>query len=352
MSRLTLLLLFLFATTACTSVEYYRQAFGGQLEMLAKRRPVSELLDDPLTQATLRARLVLSQQILTFAEQELGLQAGGSYSDYAALGRPYAVWNVFATPEFSFAPREWCYPLVGCLAYRGYFDAARATAHAARLSDEGFDVHLGGVVAYSTLGWFDDPLLDTFIDRRDDRLAELLFHELAHRRLFVAGDTAFNESFATAVADAGLRRWLQRHAEPGALARRQVETAWLQRVYALLLETREALAELYASGRPEATLREEKAATWARRQSRYAGLRGQPGASPGLDRWIAAGLNNAKLNSVGLYRRLVPGFAVLLARHDGNLPAFYAAVEELGRRPAPERLSYLQSLAADAPPTE
>jgi predicted aminopeptidase len=239
--------------------------------------------------------------------------------------------------------------LLGCFDYRGYFDASRAEAHAARLRAAGNDVHVGGVAAYSTLGWFDDPLLDTFVGWRDDRLAALLFHELAHRRLFVPGDTAFNESFATAVADAGVRRWLQQRADPAALARYAAEWAWRQQVFDLLQAARETLSALYASDRPDVELQRAKDAQLARLQAQVAALRAVQGAQPALGEWVAAGMNNAKLNAVGLYHRLVPGFSALLHEHDGELPSFYAAVEALGQRPAAERRAYLAARAAAMP---
>ena len=329
----------------CASLDYYLGAAGGQFELLAAARPLDALLDDPTTDPGLVARLRLAREILAFAEHELALPARASYTSYAALGRPFVAWNVFAAPEFSLTPREWCYPLVGCLAYRGYFDAAAAAREADRLAAAGEDVHVAGVVAYSTLGWFDDPLLDTFLFRREDRLAWLLFHELAHRRLFVAGDTPFNESYATAVADAGVLRWLDARGDGALRARAEIDTARRRAVLDLLLALRDDLAALYATAADAATLRERKARRLAAAREDYAELRSGWDADPGFDAWMAAGLNNAKLNTVGLYHDLVPAFRALLVQHGGDFAAFHAAVAALGAQPEAARHARLAELA-------
>ncbi len=329
----------------CASLGYYVGAAGGQLELLAAARPVEALRDDPQTDPALVARLHLVDGILAFAARDLALPSGESYRSYAALDRPFVAWNVFAAAEFSLAPREWCYPLVGCLAYRGYFEEAAAAREADRLGAAGEDVHVAGVVAYSTLGWFDDPLLDTFLFRRADRLAWLLFHELAHRRLFVAGDTLFNESYATAVADAGVARWLEARGDDGLRARAEAEASRRRAVLDLLLDLRDDLAALYTTPADATTLRERKARRLAEAQQAYAGLRAGWDADPGFDAWMADGLNNAKLNTVGLYHRLVPAFRALLVRHGGDFAALHAAVEALGAEPEVVRHARLAELA-------
>ena len=337
--------LLLLLTGGCASLGYYVGAAGGQLELLSAARPVDVLLEDPATDPALAERLRLAREILAFAERELALPVQQSYASYAALGRPFVAWNVFAAPEFSLEPREWCYPLVGCLAYRGYFDAAAAAREADRLRAAGEDVHVAGVVAYSTLGWFDDPLLDTFLFRREDRLAWLLFHELSHRRLFVAGDTLFNESYATAVADAGVRRWLEARGDEALLARAGTEAQRRRAVIDLLLALRDELATLYAEALPDATRRARKARLIADAQQAYAGLRAAWGSDPGFDAWIEGGLDNAKLNTVGLYHRLVPAFRALLVQHGGDFTAFHAAVEALAEQPDASRHARLAELA-------
>ncbi len=336
--------LLLLLAGGCASLGYYVRAAGGQIELLAAARPVEALLDDPATDRELAERLRLTREILSFAEHELALPVHQSYASYAALERPFVAWNVFAAPEFSLEPREWCYPLVGCLAYRGYFDPAAAAREADRLRAAGEDTHVAGVVAYSTLGWFDDPLLDTFLFRREDRLAWLLFHELSHRRLFVAGDTLFNESYATAVADAGVRLWLDRRGDDALLARAEVDSARRQTVIDLLLKLRDELASLYARELPVAERRARKAQAVADTQRAYAGLRSAWDRDPGFDSWIGDGLDNAKLNTVGLYHHLVPAFRALLIRHGGDFAAFHAAVEALAEQPDAVRRARLAEL--------
>ena len=339
------LLLMAFAVGGCASVDYYLRAASGQLDLLAAARPVDDLLADPGTDPVLAARLREAGEMLDFAAQTLGLPVGDSYRDYAALGRDYVVWNVFAAPEFALEPERWCYPLVGCLAYRGHFDPASAEHEAARQRALGRDVHVAGVVAYSTLGWFEDPLLDTFLFRRRDRLAELLFHELAHRRLFVAGDTPFNESYATAVAAEGVRRWLRAQDDSALLARRATEEARRDAVVALLLDLRGSLEVLYRQPLGPAAMRAAKAARLAGAQADYAALRSAWGEDAGFDDWMSAGLNNAKLGTIGLYHRLVPGFQALLAQQGGDLEAFHAAVAALAEQPEAQRHARLVELA-------
>ncbi len=329
----------------CASLGYYAGAAGGQLELLAAARPVDALLADPATDPRLAERLRLAREILAFAEQELALPVDGSYDRYAALGRPFVAWNVFAAPEFSLVPREWCYPLVGCLAYRGYFDQAAAVREADRLAAGGEDVHVAGVVAYSTLGWFDDPLLDTFLFRREDRLAWLLFHELSHRRLFVAGDTQFNESYASAVADAGVQRWLEARGDATLRERATAGATQRRAVVGLLLALRDELAALYAETLPETERRARKARAIADARAAYAGLRATWDGDPGFDAWMDAGLDNAKLNTVGLYHHLVPAFRALLVQQGGDFAAFHAAVAALAAQPEQARHARLADLA-------
>jgi predicted aminopeptidase len=338
-------LLLALVSGGCTTFGYYVGAANGQLELMRKAHPVEGLIADPATDPALAERLKTARAIIDFADDALGLPAGGSYADYAAIDRPFVAWNVFAAEEFSLRPEQWCYPLVGCLAYRGHFDPASAELDADRQRALGHDVHVGGVLAYSTLGWFDDPLLDTFLFRRDDRLAALLFHELAHRRLFVPGDTLFNESFATAIAIEGVNRWLDLNGDAGLLNKREVESARRQAVIDLLLELRRELERLYASGADQATMRRDKAGLIAATQADYARLRADWDGDAGYDAWMADGLNNAKLNTVGLYHRLVPAFRALLVEHGGEFEAFYIAVEALAAMPEALRHARLEELA-------
>ena len=245
------------AAAGCQTLGYYSHAALGQLRVLSARQPVSRVLarlettrgNDPGA-AALHARLTLSQELLTFAEDELALEVGGRYRSYADLQRPAVVWNLFAAPPLSLTPYQWCYPLVGCTPYRGFFNADYARRRAAVLKQRGFETYVGPVAAYSTLGWFDDPLLSTFIDYPEPALAELLFHELAHGAVWLPGDVAFNESFATFVGRRGAASWLAASGRDADMAARAAEHETRARLLGLLRQTRAALERVYAADAP------------------------------------------------------------------------------------------------------
>ncbi len=302
------------ALAGCETLGYYAQALSGQLDLVRRAKPVAELLADPHTPEALRAQLELAQRVRAFASRELALPDNGSYRSYAELDRPAAVWNVVATPEFSLEPLRSCFPVAGCVAYRGFFDRAAAERWAARLAASGHDVHLYGVPAYSTLGRFDDPLLSTFIGWPEAELARLVFHELAHQVAYARADTEFNESFAVAVEREGLRRWFAGREEAlGALARAEARAAGRN---ALFEAARGRLAALYREPIPAERMRARKRAEL---QGLAAALAAQGFAPPGE-------LNNAVLAAHGLYTRLVPAFERLLASEGGELERFYARV--------------------------
>jgi predicted aminopeptidase len=302
--------------SGCESVAFYAQAIGGQLGVMRAARPLDSWLTDPQTTPQLRERLETARGIREFASRELGLPENGSYASYADLRRPYVVWNVFAAPRFSVAAKQECFPFTGCVSYRGFFSEALARRHAERLRADGYDVHIGGVPAYSTLGWFDDPLLSTFILYPDAQLARLLFHELAHQVAYARGDTTFNESFAVVVEEEGVRRWLRAEGRTEELAAFRAAQARKRELAASIAEARKRLAQIYASDLPE----EQKA---ARKAAEFAQLRTRHG------NFIPAEPNNAFLVSIAVYTQLVPQFERLLAEVGGNLPAFYARVKEL-----------------------
>ncbi|MEC5400124.1 aminopeptidase [Uliginosibacterium sp. H1] len=329
------------ALTGCSlGPGYYWQAAHGQMSLLASTRDIGQMRAD--APPALLARLDLAGEIRSFASRELGLPDNGSYRRYADLGRPFVVWNVFAAPSLSMHSQEWCLPVAGCVSYLGFFGEADAQARAAELRAQGFDVHVAGIPAYSTLGWFDDPLLSSFINWPEQELARLIFHELAHQVLYVKDDTEFNESFAATVEEAGVRRWL---AQPGKEAlREQFERSQVARAdfSALILKARESLGQLYASDLPAADKQVRKRALFDALRSDYQQLKASRwNGFSGYDRWFAQDLNNATLNSVGLYKALVPDFSALLARQGGDLPAFYAEVERLGKLPEQERRAAL-----------
>jgi predicted aminopeptidase len=306
---------------ACVALPgcYYAHLAAGQLEMNRKREPIAEVIARPDTDEARKRRLKLAVRARDFATSELGLPDNGSYRTFADLGRPYATWNVFAAPEFSVAPKRWCFPIAGCVSYRGYFDEARALEEAGRLRARGYDVHTGPSIAYSTLGHLRDPVLNTMLGYGDSELAAFIFHELAHQAVYVQDDSDFNEAFATVVEVEGLRRWLAGEGRPEdldrytALRRRQRESA------ALMAEARRRLAALYARRLPPAETRAEKTAEFGRlRDALVAG--GHPAAGE---------FNNARLVALATYERCVPALQAELARLGDDLRAFYAAMKLL-----------------------
>lgn len=331
----------------CQAVEYYWQGAAGQVDLLARARPIPEVVattSDP----ALKERLARAQAIRAYASRELALPDNPSYTRYTDVGRPFVVWNVFAAPELSLAPKQWCYPVAGCVAYRGYFAEADARAEAARLVALGFDVHTSGVPAYSTLGYFDDPVLSTFIRYREVDLARLIFHELAHQVVYAKDDTSFNESFAVSVEEEGLRRWLlAQRGNPDAptLAADAARTTRQRAEFRELVgATRDRLQKIYASDAPDDVKRVEKAGAFAAMRAAYLPIKAEWGGAPVFDRWFADGANNAGIVAAGLYADRVPRFAALLAREGGDLPSFYARVAELARMPKDERDRILDAM--------
>ena len=336
------------AIGGCSTLAYYAQSVSGQMEVLNKRRDIERMLADPDTPAPLQRRLALALEIRAFAAEELGLPDNPSYRSYADLDRPYVVWNVFATPALSLEPLRWCFPFAGCLSYRGYFARADAVAFADRLRANGYDVFVGPVPAYSTLGWFDDPLLNTVIHWPEPELAGVIFHELAHQALYLRGDTTFNESFASTVEREGVRRWMLASAQEEIyrdyLQRRAHETEFIN----LVLATRSRLAALYASSSDERHTRLRKQRILAHMRTQYEALRRSWQGFGYYDGWMAQDLNNAQIASVATYHRYVPAFKKLLARQGGDLPAFYRAASRLATMAEDERKAYLQALLPEA----
>lgn len=322
---------------SCANFGYYAQAVGGQMDLLSRAQPVHEVIDNPEAKQNLKNALSKAIELRAFASRELQLPDNQSYTRYADLQRPYVLWNVFATEEFSTKPKQWCFVGVGCVTYRGFFAQQDAEDFAAELRQSGHDVYLGGVPAYSTLGWFDDPLLSTFIGYPEAELAQLLFHELAHQIVYVNDDTAFNESFATAVELEGVHRWLERH---GDAAQRAAFEKSQQRKAAYInnmLAARRQLETLYASNAGADDKRVAKARIFATLRADLA----QGSKHP--ERWRAQQLNNAQLASVATYTQLVPAFRALLAQQGGDMRKFYAAVKDLSALPQGKRNAVLQA---------
>jgi predicted aminopeptidase len=303
----------------------------------------------------------LVQKLRAFAAKDLRLPVDGHYEKYADVHRPFVVWNVEAAPEFSLEPKTWWYPLVGSLEYRGYFSEQAARNYAARLQKQRYDVYVGGVTAYSTLGWFKDPILNTFIFDPEPDLAETLFHELGHQRVFASGDTDFNEAFATTVGQEGARRWLRANGDTSACEKYLAELRRTREFANLIMATRERLKTLYEDERtaegnlkavkkkravPPEQLREQKQQLLNRLQQEYTQLKAQWGGNTTYDDWFAAPVNNAQLNSVAAYYDLVPAFERLLKQNGGDLEKFYEAADRLAREPKTERDRWLRTLAS------
>ncbi|HCE09823.1 MAG TPA: aminopeptidase [Oxalobacteraceae bacterium] len=329
---------------SCASLGYYAQAAHGQISLLAEARPIDDWLADPVVNVKLKIKLAKAQEMRRFAARELGLPDNGSYKTYADLKRRYVLWNVVATPELSLKPLQWCFPIAGCVNYRGYYDREAAQEYGAELRHEGYDVQVAGVAAYSTLGWFNDPFLSTFMHYPDGELARLVFHELAHQVLYVQDDSQFNESFATAVEEAGVERWMLLQADPKMRVAYAVYEGRKHDFLALLLKYRKRLEANYARDVSDAEKRQQKAVIFQALKDEYQTLKVSWGGYRGYDRWFAAPLSNAHLASIATYHDLVPGFRALLAR-EKTFPAFYAAVKKLAQLDKAERHRRLTEMA-------
>jgi predicted aminopeptidase len=334
-------------------VGYGWQALRGHLHVLAEARPFQDWLNDPSTPRPLRDRLLLVEDIRGFASKALGLPDNRSYRSYADLKRPFAVWNLFAAPELSLQLDTWCFPVVGCISYRGYYDQAQARQFADRLAADGREVHVGGVPAYSTLGFTPDPVLNTFINLPDGELARLVFHELAHQVVYVDDDSMFNESFATAVEVAGVERWLATR-DSATRERYATYAARRQDFLALLRAARSSLDALYRSEQPEGQKREGKHVLQCQLQKAYQNLRnGRWGGYSGYDRFFAKPPNNAQLAAVGTYDELVPGFLAMLREADPTaikpLDLFFDRVKTLAKESRASRRAQLATMANLSP---
>ena len=338
-------------TSGCSTLGYYAQSINGHLSLVAAARPVPQWLADAQTKPALKERLALSQRMRDFAVQELALPENASYRRYADLPRRAAVWNVVAAPELSLALQRWCFPVVGCVGYRGYFEREAAEAFATELRAQGQEVSVYGVPAYSTLGalpgdYFADPLLSTFIHYPEGELARLIFHELAHQVAYAKGDTMFNESFATTVERIGGARWLAEHATREARADYERFDGRRQDFRELTLRYRERLEALYREDIPDSAKRERKAELMAQMRAEYAVMKRERWAGfAGYDGWFERA-NNAALGVLAAYNALVPGFERLFEREGRDFPRFYAEVRRLAALPKDERRAALAATSA------
>ena len=334
--------------SGCSELGYYRQSVGGHLELMSRAKPVDDWIAQGDTPAALKQRLALSQQMRDFSVQVLKLPDNRSYRAYADLQRPAAVWNVVAAPPLSLQLKTWCYPVTGCVGYRGYFDRAEADAFGARLRAEGYDVSVYGVPAYSTLGWGNwiggDPLLNTFVNGSEGELARLIFHELAHQKLYVADDTMFNESFATAVERIGTRLWLEQHGSDAVRAQYLEGQQRRQDFRELTTRWRDQFESLYASERSDEAKRSAKAELLAQLRAEYAQMKQQRwGGFAGYDAWFAQ-VNNASLGVLAAYNELAGDFERLFVQQGSDFERFYAQVAQIAALPKAQRHATLRAI--------
>lgn len=323
--------------TACADLSYYLHSVNGHLSIINRSRDIEDVLADTTTNPELADRLKLVAKIRAFAVNELKLPESDSYTIYADLKRSYALKNLFAAPEFSIEPHRWCYPIVGCAGYRGYFDETRLNRYMKSLELKGFDVYVANVSAYSTLGWFDDPVLNTFIHWPQHRLAGMIFHELSHQQLYLDDDTAFNESFAVAVQQAGVMKWLQLNGSEGQANRYQQQLDNRHKVIQLISEGRDELKALYNQDLDDIDKRRSKEIIIRALKDSYHKLAGSFKVKEGFRAWFDGSINNAKLASVSTYHAQVPAFHRLLQAHDYNFRAFFNHVENIASLAKAER---------------
>jgi len=331
----------------CQTVHYYSQAIDGQCRILLKRQPISAIMADSESPQRLRERLMFILKVRKFAENELRLPVNNHYLTYVDLKRPYVLWNVVAAPEFSLRPKTWCYPVAGCATYRGYFAEANARQYAHRLSKQGYDVSVGGVTAYSTLGWFDDPVLSTFVRFSEARAAALIFHELAHQVLYVKDDTAFNESFATLVEQEGLRRW--QYASGSAriyteyLRQQRLREEFVQ----LIMHYRQRLEWLYQTDLTAVEKRARKTTIFSELRNEFNDMKTNQIGLSAYDAWMDQALNNAKISSVAAYHDFLPAFQKMLTQNMGAINRFFDACRQLAQKNKDERHQILESYMAN-----
>jgi predicted aminopeptidase len=331
------------ALWGCQPAHYYSQAIEGQCRILLARQPISEIMADSESPENLRERLEFILAVREFAKTELQLPVNNHYLTYVDLKQRFVLWNVFAAPEFSLEPKTWCYPVAGCAAYRGYFAEENATQYAGILKRQGYDVYVGGVSAYSTLGWFDDPVLSTFIHFTEARTAALIFHELAHQVLYVQDDTAFNESFATLVEQEGLRRWQQASGSLQIYTEYLLQHSLREQFVGLIMRYRHSLEKLYQTDLAPAEKRMRKSAIFSELRDEFNDMKKQQIELSAYGNWMNRSLNNAKIGSVVAYHDFLPAFDNMLKKAGGNLDQFFDACRQLAQKNKVDRHRILKS---------
>lgn len=328
----------------CTSVSYYAQSLQGHASIMTARKDAAKLIKAPSTSDVLRGQMVEALAIRKFAVDELALPDNDSYRSYVDVGREAVTWAVFAAPELSLAPQTWCFPVYGCVPYRGYFSKEAAAEFARQLQEQGLDVYVAGITAYSTLGWSSDPLLSTMLAQGDTYLAEVVFHELAHQRVYISGDSEFNEAFAVAVETTGVRRWLRAAGDDAGLRRYETDRKRRAQFAALVSQTRDELAQAYQGSGDMHKKQAAKTAAIERLRTRYRRMRDSRwGGDDAYDGWFDTPINNAKLAAVSVYSDQTTAFLRLFDLCSGDYAKFYVAVEHLGNLDKQNRRAALKS---------
>ena len=347
--RLPVLLMLASLLSGCSTVGYYSQIVTGHMKIVIGKQSVEKIVESEDVDDKTRQRLQVALQAREFAINQLGLPNSKSYTTYYDTGRRFVTWNVVAAPEFSFSPKIWCFPIAGCVSYRGYYDESDAQSYAAQISaQEGLDVAVGGATAYSTLGWFADPLLNTMLNRSDSGLAALLFHEMAHQKIYVSDDSKFNESFAGFVERAGLEQWLEKHGDPKFLPELDKRKQRRVQFIDLLLEARKNLEVVYASNSDIELKRQQKEEQYEQLRQNYQALKASWDGYAGYDNWFSKPLNNARLVSVATYTDYLPAFGVLFVDSNEDFEQFYQAVNKLAALPFDDRQREMQVLSERA----
>ena len=334
----------LLCISGCTTLGYYHQSISGHLSLISQRERIDDIVNDSERDEKLIEQLILAQELRTFASSVLKLPDNDSYRSYVQLDKPYVTWNVFAAPEFSISLQQWCFLIIGCVQYRGYFDEQDANRYASKLAKQGLDVYVAGVPAYSTLGWFDDPLLSSMIARGEIVTASYIFHELAHQLFYVKGDSAYNEAFATAVEEIGVKGWLQQHQRAEELEKYQ---QWLNQktIFSdFVKQGRNEFEKLYAMDLTDEEMRTAKDEKIKQFRNTFSNLEKSHPLLSKYSKWMSGPLNNAQLGAISLYRELVPSFMHLFKVCEENFGNFYKKAEEISEVNIDKRISALQAV--------
>ena len=326
--RNIVLLLFTALISGCSTINYYTQSIQGQFEVIQKSQSINLLLGENNLSNSQRERLETILELRKFSTDQLGLPNNNSYLSYADLGRDYVIWNIFATEEFSLSPIKWCYLIVGCLDYRGYFSESEAKQHAMKLKEQGHDIYLGGVSAYSTLGWFDDPVLNTMLRWSDIQLATVMFHELAHQQIYIKNDTKFNESYAEVVATIGVTKWLEQSADNNVLSKYMQSQTQEKQFISLVMEYKALLSKLNLSEIGKELMRSQKELIFKQMKDKYNNLKSHWKNDP-YSQWFSTGLNNAKLSAIVTYQQYASSFIGIFDKLDRDLERFYSLIKSL-----------------------